>query len=175
MLFTAIKKHRRLGEKVKVVALTSSEQARRVEAAVARRAYKIFENRGSASWHELEDWRQAETELLRPCCSGQMSVDGLIRVGTDAHIFEEGTIEIWVAPHRLTICGKPRTTKAGAGSKGSASGHDAEMIFHVVELTGEVNPLLVTPKINGPSLEVMLGKAVTELEKVQGAKAAAAS
>jgi len=42
--------------------MNGEEQARREQAAVARRAYEIFESRGSASWHELEDWREAESE-----------------------------------------------------------------------------------------------------------------
>lgn len=103
----ADKKHSKAGEKPKIVAVDANEQARRVQEAVARRAYQIFERRGSASWHELEDWREAEAELVRPCCSGRMNVDGTLWMGTDAAVFERGTIEIWVAPHRLTICGKP--------------------------------------------------------------------
>lgn len=70
MVLEAAKKHSRAGEKVKIIAVDSSEQTRRVQEAVARRAYEIFERRGSASSHELEDWRQAEAELVHPCFSG---------------------------------------------------------------------------------------------------------
>lgn len=107
----ADKKHSRAGEKIKIFAVDASEQTRRVQEVVARRAYEIFESRGSASGHDVEDWSQAESELVRPCFSGRMSVDSTLWIGTDVGVFEEGTIEIWVAPHQLTICGKPRAEK----------------------------------------------------------------
>ena len=31
---------------------------------IARRAYELFEHRGRVPGHEIEDWEQAETELL---------------------------------------------------------------------------------------------------------------
>jgi hypothetical protein len=34
------------------------------EAAIRRRAYEIYEQRGRADGFELEDWAQAETEIL---------------------------------------------------------------------------------------------------------------
>ena len=71
------RKHSRAQKKPRVVAVPASEQTRRVAEAVARRAYEIFESRGSAPWHELEDWRQAESELVRPRCSGQMNLNVL--------------------------------------------------------------------------------------------------
>lgn len=35
-------------------------------AEIRRRAYKLYEKRGKADGHALEDWAQAEAELLRP-------------------------------------------------------------------------------------------------------------
>jgi hypothetical protein len=87
MIVEADRKHSRGEEKLNIVAVGASEQTRRVQEAVARRAYEIFESRGSACWHELEDWRQAEAELVRPSCFGRMSVDGTLWMGTDAAIF----------------------------------------------------------------------------------------
>jgi|SRR6516164_8843817 len=78
------RKHPRTGEQLKIVPVNASEQTRRVQEAVARRAYQIFDSRGSASWHELEDWRQAESELLRPRCSGQKSLNDTLWSGAAA-------------------------------------------------------------------------------------------
>jgi HSP20 family molecular chaperone IbpA len=153
------RKHSRAQEKLRVVAVTASEQTRRVQEAVARRAYEIFESRGSAPWHELEDWRQAESELVRPRCSGQMNLNGALWIGTDAAIFEEGTIEIWVAPRHLTICGKPRVDKSDARRKHSGSHPSREMVFDAFDLPVEIDPSHVTAKFNGWSLEILLGKA----------------
>lgn len=35
-----------------------------------RRAYKLYEERGKADGHALEDWAQAEAESLRPGRTG---------------------------------------------------------------------------------------------------------
>jgi Protein of unknown function (DUF2934) len=59
------------GEKVKLAITNANEQMRRVQEAVAHRAYAIFESRGSGSWHELQDWGQAESELVRPLNCGR--------------------------------------------------------------------------------------------------------
>jgi Protein of unknown function (DUF2934) len=56
----------RAGEELKLTIVDADEQTRRIRKAVARRAYAIFESRGSACWHEREDWRQAESELVNP-------------------------------------------------------------------------------------------------------------
>ena len=154
------RKHSRAQEKPRVVAVTASAQTQRVEEAVARRAYEIFESRGSAPWHELEDWRQAESELVRPRCSGQVNLNGALWIGTDAAIFEEGTTEIWVAPRHLTICGKPRVDKSDARRKHIGSHPSRETVFHAFDLPVEIDPSHVTAKFNGWSLEILLKKAI---------------
>jgi hypothetical protein len=172
MRLEAARKHSRAGEKLKVVAVNANEQTRRVQEALARRAYEIFDSRGSASWHELEDWRQAESELVRSRCFGQMSLNGALWVGADAGIFEEGTIEIWVAPRQLTICGKPRVDQVDSHRKHIVSHPGGEMIFHALDLPVEVDPSHVTTTFNGPSLEILLRKA--QAKPKQEARAAAA-
>lgn len=166
------RKHSRAGEQLKIVAVNANELTRRVQEAVARRAYEIFDSRGSASWHELEDWRQAESELLRPPCSGQMSLNDMLRIGADAAVFEKGTIEIWVAPRKMIISGKPREDKADGHRKHIGSHPGGEMIFHAIDLPVEVDPSHVTAKFNGYSLKILLRKA--QAKPKQEARAAAA-
>ncbi len=172
MRIETARKHSRTGEQLKIVAVNASEQTRSVQEAVARRAYEIFESRGAASWHELEDWRQAESELLRPRCFGQMSLNDALWIGADAAIFEVGTIEIWVAPRKMTIWGKPRVTKVDAHRKHIGSHPGGQMIFHALDLPVEIDPSHVTAKFNGPSLEILLRKA--QAKPKQEARAAAA-
>lgn len=35
---------------------------------IARRAYELFEYHGRVLNHEIDDWTQAESELIYPCC-----------------------------------------------------------------------------------------------------------
>jgi Protein of unknown function (DUF2934) len=163
------------GEKLKVVAIGASEQTRRIKEAVARRAYEIFQSRGSSRSNELEDWRQAEAELMRPRCSGQMSIDGTVWVGLDGTIFKDGTVEIWIAPRKMTICGTPRMSNMNAYGKDTGACCRVGMIFHALDLAVEIDPSCVTAKFRGPSLQILLRKAQTKQAKPQEeAKAAAA-
>jgi len=157
------------GEKVKLAITDANEQMRRVQEAVAHRAYAIFESRGSGSWHELQDWGQAESELVRPLNCGRTTVGDRLWIGTDAGTFERGTIEIWVAPRKITICGKPRADKDVQGI-GPRSGK--ERIFRVLDLCLDVDPSSATPKLHGPSLEILVRKAQTKPR--EEARAAAA-
>lgn len=43
--------------------MTNQPRPERDHEAVARRAYELFEQRGSEHGHEEEDWRQAEAEI----------------------------------------------------------------------------------------------------------------
>lgn len=151
----SIYKHSRAGEHVKVMVLSANEQARSIQEAIARHAYEIFERRGSGGGHELEDWRQAESELMSHFCCGEMTLDGGLWLGTDVSILEEGTIEVWIAPGRITICGKARLKKERATSGESC----AQSVYRVVDLPIEVDPSGVTTRFSGPSLEIVLRKA----------------
>lgn len=142
-------------KKVKVVPVNATEQARRIQQAIARRAYQIFERRGGAGWHELEDWHKAESEILLPSCCGQMKSNGKLWIGTNASSFETGTIEIWVAPRRLTFCGNPSVGKIHAPFKESRP----EMVYRVVDLPLEVETEGVVARFHGPSLELVLRQA----------------
>lgn len=164
-------KYSRAGEKVKLAIMDDDEQTRRVHEAVARRAYVIFESHGSASGHELEDWRQAESEVVGPLCCGRMTIDDSLWVGADVAIFEEGTIEVWVGPRQITICGKPKVDKVGVARKETGARLDGEMVFRFLDLPVEVDPSRVTTRFNGPSLEVLLRK--TQARSAQETRAAA--
>jgi len=163
-------KRSRKCEKTKLTIVDANEQTRRMQEAVARRAYAIFESRGSGSWHELQDWRQAESELVRPLCCGRTTLGDSLWIGSDAGIFEAGTIEIWVAPRKITVCGKPRTD--GVDVQRIGPGSDEERIFRVLDLCIDVDPSHVTAKFNGSSLEILVRKA--QAKPQQEGRAAAA-
>jgi hypothetical protein len=92
---------------VRIFSVGRVEQARRVEEAIGRRAYQIFERRGGMGWHELEGWRQAESEVRSKLCFSLSSSDDSLLVGFDVARFEQGSVEVWIAPQQMTIGGKP--------------------------------------------------------------------
>jgi hypothetical protein len=153
MLLQTSDRRSRTGEKVRVMAMDAREQERRIQTEIARRAYEIFKNRGSSSGHELEDWRQAEAEVICQGCYARMVVDAGLWIGTDAEIFEEGSIEIWVSPLQITICGKQNADKNSSTRRSIRPG---AVIFQVICLGCEIDPSRVKTKIDGQSLEIVL-------------------
>jgi hypothetical protein len=163
-------KHSRAGEKVNIVPMDVAEQVRRLHAVISRRAFEIYENRGPGA-RQQEDWRLAETALIRPLCIGRMSLEDSLWISANAAAFEEGSISIWVAPKRITICGKPRGKWQAEAALPSGSQPHEQLMFRVVNLPVEIDPLDVTASFKGQFLELLLKKvqAVPEL----AAKAAA--
>jgi len=141
---------------VKVLVVPASDQTRRVHDAVAGRAYQIFKSRKDTIAHQLQDWLQAESELVRPLCHGRMQLNGDLWLGTDARAFEEGTIEIWAAPCQLTICGKRRAATETVTLAPAGAPQDEETIYRVLMLPIEVDPSGIAAKISGLSLEILL-------------------
>jgi hypothetical protein len=163
MLLQIRDRHCRAGEKVKVMAMDVREQERRVQTEIARRAYEIFKDRGSLSGHELEDWRQAEADVICPSYYGRMVVDAGLWIGTGIEMFEERSIEIWVSAGRITICGKQNADKKISTQRSIRPG---AIIFQIICLGCEVDPSAVKTKIDGPSLEILL-RTVQAVSKTQ--------
>ena len=157
---------------LKIAAMSTAEQVKRIRAAIARRAYEIFESRGSLPWHELEDWRRAESEVVSSLFCGLTTCGDSICVGADAGSFEEGTIEIWVAPRYLTICGKPRAEKIAIAPKESPPDAQEEFVFRVLDLPAEIDPRAVSVRSRGQSLEITLPRAHPAPERELEAAAA---
>ena len=146
------------GNKPKVIALSSSEQKRRMHGAVARRAYEIFANRASESGNALEDWRQAESELIKLLNCGLMHLEENLWVETGTEQFETGSIEIWIAARNITICGKAYSSHVNARHAQNEPRPGAEMIFRVLDLPVEIDPSGATVKVRRSSLEILLKK-----------------
>jgi HSP20 family molecular chaperone IbpA len=143
--------------RVKIVAVAPTEQTRRIDAAIARRAYEIFEKRGSMGWHELEDWRQAEAEVLSKLCFGLTTQDHMVVIGTDVAGFEPGTLELWVAPRQLTLCGQSHSHSLQTTT---AQTHpDKHLVFREIHLPSEIDPANIETSFHGRLLEIKLPQA----------------
>jgi HSP20 family protein len=160
------------GRKLKISAVNPNEQAQRIRGVVACRAYQIYESRGSRPGQELQDWRRAESEVVKPLCCGFLTQDAKIWLNTDASFFQPGKIEICVEPRRLAVCGKAcaRKKETIPGSDSAVSHPD--FVFRVLDLPVEVDPSQVAARFRGPILEIELPRArMAQMVRVQ-AKAA---
>jgi hypothetical protein len=57
----------------------SNERATPDDAAIAKRAYELYLQRGSVSGHELDDWLAAEAELSSAASQKQSTVQPVVR------------------------------------------------------------------------------------------------
>jgi hypothetical protein len=131
--------------------------------AVAWRAYHLFEVRGCIPGHETEDWARAESEIVGPLTCGALEQDHRICLTVDTTCFDEGPIEMWMEPQRLTLCGFDPNHKPFPVPPGQPERPRRNWIFRVHEFAVELDPAGVTARFNGPALDIYLAKAGTHV------------
>lgn len=157
----------RTEREIRVKPITAAEQERRVHHSIASRAYELFEARGGASWHELDDWRRAENDVRCTMCFGLTESDDQVLIGCDLNRFDEGSIEIWIAPRRLTISGKPLERSA------CSCGHEyTGPVFREIQLPTEIDPKAIAVERKHRLLEIKLPFAHPEMEHLKRAHVA---
>jgi len=127
--------------------------------AITRRAYELFESSGREFGRDLENWFQAERELLHSVHVSITEADGFLEVKAEVPGFTEKEIEISVEPHRLTIAGKRETKKEEKKGKTVYAESCSNQIFRSVTLPLEVETEKVTANLKNGVLEITLPKA----------------
>jgi HSP20 family protein len=107
--------------------------------AVARRAFEIFERNGRGLGHDLEDWFQAERELLHPVYLDISETDSALTVELEVPGFTEKDIEVSVEPRRLTVTGKRESREEKRKGKTVYSEQRSNEILRTVDLPCEVD------------------------------------
>jgi HSP20 family protein len=127
--------------------------------ATARRAHELFERRGYAHGHHLEDWLRAESELLQPVPIEIIEDDDKLSVRAEVPGFKAKELDIRVEPSRLLIRGRKEEETERKTAIYSES--QTSEIFRVVNLPLEVNPEKVTAALQDGVLLVSLPKVAT--------------
>lgn len=127
--------------------------------ALARRAYQIFESNGRAFGRDLENWLQAERELLHHVPVNVEESDEAFEVRAEAPGFNEKEIELGVESRRLTITGKRETKKEEKKGKTLWVESSSDQILRVVDLPAEIATDKVTAMLKNGVLELTLPKA----------------
>src|SRR5579871_539202 len=106
---TAVK---RAEEPTKVIKFTSLfDQMEETFDALARRAYEIFDGNGRILGRELDNWLQAERELLHPVALNITETDEAITVKAEVPGFTEKEIEVAIDQDRVVITGQKESSK----------------------------------------------------------------
>jgi Protein of unknown function (DUF2934) len=157
---------------VRVMPPAADALNKRMHDAVAWRAFHLYEARGCASGHEAEDWREAEADVVRPLECGTIVEEDTVCVTTDASCFGPGSLEVWVEPHRITLCGPCAAQKLERPAEAAIRIGQRNWIFRTHELTAELDPAEVIVKFNGPAMHIYISRAHRKPQQAELAHAA---
>ena len=129
-----------------------------VSNSIARRAFEIFDGRGRADGHALDDWLRAESELLHPVHLAIAESDDELTVRAEVPGFTAKELEVDVEPHRLAIKGKRETSAERTSKKMVYREQCSNQIFRAIDLPAEVDTSKVTTKLHDGVLEVSMPK-----------------
>jgi HSP20 family protein len=149
-------------------------RVRELSNAIARRAFELFDGRGRADGHDLEDWFRAESEFLHPLHLDVADSGDAFTVHAEVPGFSAKELEVGVDPHHLTITGKRETREAHTGKKTIYKEQCSDQIYRAIDLPAEVDTSKVTATLKHGVLELSLPKAA-KAKKVQVAEKAAPS
>lgn len=130
---------------------------------IEQRAFQLFEARGRQNGHALEDWLQAEAELLLPICVTTADNHNELHIKAEVPGFEPGEVSFSLEKNLLMIHAVHKThaerTSAGASRSESAS----KMICRKIALPCEVIPEKLEANMKNGVLEIIAPKALAPL------------
>lgn len=158
----------RAEEPRKITAENPFERMAEVFDAISRRAFELFESNGRTFGHDVDDWFQAEQELLHPVPINITETGEFVEVKAEVPGFNERELEVNVEPRRLTITGKRETSKEEKKGKTIYSETRSDQLFRVVELTAEVEAEKASATLKNGMLQLTMPKAAkTRTVRVQ--------
>jgi len=134
------------------------ERAEKMFDAISRRAYELFEGNGRMFGRELEDWFQAERELLHPVHVHVTESGDALEIKAEVPGFSEKELEINVEPRRLVISGKRESKKEEKKGKTVYSEACSDQIMRVIDLPAGVEAEKVTATLKNGVLQLNLPK-----------------
>ncbi len=127
--------------------------------ALTRRAYQIFESNGRTFGRDLENWFQAERELLHHVPLNVTESDESFEVKAEVPGFNEKEIELGVEPRRLTITGKRESKKEEKKGKTLCAESCSDQILRIMDFPAEIETDKVTATLKNGVLDLTLPKA----------------
>jgi HSP20 family molecular chaperone IbpA len=127
--------------------------------AIARRAFEIFESRGSIDGRHIEDWIQAEAELFHPFHMELQETDEVLQLRAEIPGFTEKDLELTVEPQCLTLTGNRETVSENSSGKTLYRDACASQIYRRIELPTPIQTNAVVASLKNGILDVWMPKA----------------
>ncbi|MBZ5664126.1 MAG: DUF2934 domain-containing protein [Acidobacteriia bacterium] len=135
-------------------------EMQKVQLAITRRAYELFEARGDEHGHDWEDWFRAESEILRPVSVSMSESEDRVSVRANVLGFEANELRVSVEPRLITILGKKETGATGSeGGKVVYIDWLPDQVLKLIELTTDVMPERSVVELQAGLLKFELVKA----------------
>jgi len=125
---------------------------------VARRAYELFAEGGFTHGHDLENWLQAESQLLMPAPLEVSESPEAITVKAALPGYSAKDIEIHVEQQRLFISGQQLEESEAKQGKAVQSEQRFNRIFRSMELPAPIDPEKVRATLGNGELQIILPK-----------------
>jgi HSP20 family molecular chaperone IbpA len=139
---------------------------------IRRRAYYLFRQKGCRPDHELEDWKQAEREVV--CCppSELAETNDEIRIRAVVAGFSARALTVDVLPYSITIEGQVKYAEHAGEEKIHFSEFGERRLMRQFELPVRIDPDNVTAMLEDGVLRIAAKKAaVTIAPMIAGVKA----
>lgn len=150
---------KRVEEPAKIVKYPSLfDQMEETFNTLTRRAYEIFNSNGRIFGRDLDNWLQAERELLHPVALNITDTDEAFTVKAEVPGFTEKEIEVVVEQGRLTITGQRESSKEEKKGKTVCGESRADRILRIVDFPCEVEVGKVTATLKNGVLELTVPK-----------------
>jgi len=134
------------------------ELASEIENQIARRAYELFESRGSAHGCDHDDWLRAQSEIVVNVPIDVSETEAELIVRADVPGLNENDVEVRVAPRALCIVGKRKMGPTREGEKSLYSERTSNQIFRALDLPSEIDPERTVATLGDGVLEIKLLK-----------------
>ena len=174
MKVSTVKEQDKAGVPVKFVPAEMLEQRKsEIRNMIARRAYELFRYRGRGPGHEIDDWVQAESELLYPCHHDLTeSTEAIILQADLPGSFTAHQLTVSVEPRRLVVSGEGEISVLYGDASDAHWEVRSQQIFQVHDLPVDVDPSKATAKLNGDAVEIVLPKASSANQRSKRARSA---
>ncbi len=142
---------------------------------IAQRAYEHFEHRGRVPGHEIQDWEQAETELLIYPCRHDLRESGeaiILRAELPGS-FTADELKVSVEVRRLMVSGEKEINVLCGDSEGVHTELRSQHIFREHDLPVDVDPSKATATLKDSMVEIVLPKASPDSKPYERAISAA--
>jgi HSP20 family molecular chaperone IbpA len=134
---------------------------------IASRAYELYEARGGSHGRDIEDWTQAEHEIMHLCRHDIRESDDAVILHAQIPGSQADQLEVSIEPRRLMVNGT-----ISLDARRIPAEPRKQRIFRLHELPAEVNPLSATAVLKNHTLIVTMPKVIADKPRTQTTNAA---